>query len=85
MLSVSPSAKRLSRLGKWGKRSLQLLEVLIAGGNALLFTAKTHCCWEITFTADSISSECSIDSRSSDNDSDSDLTVTSELAQPLAK
>jgi hypothetical protein len=60
MLSVSPSAKRLSKLGKWGKRSLQLLEVLIAGGNALLFIAKTYSCWEITFTADSNSSEAQL-------------------------
>jgi len=50
-----------------------------------LFIAKTYSCWELTFAADSNSSESSIDSSSSDNDSDSDLTDTSELAQPLAE
>jgi hypothetical protein len=47
----------------------------------LLFIAKTYSCWELVFATDSNGSESSVDSRSSDNDSDSDLS----LAQPLAE
>jgi hypothetical protein len=53
------------------------------GGDALLFIAKTYSCWELTFAADSNSSESSIECSSSV--SDADLTDTSELAQPLAE
>jgi hypothetical protein len=51
--------------------------------NKNLFIAKTYSCWELTFAADSNSSESSIESSSSV--SDADLTDTSELAQPLAE
>jgi hypothetical protein len=50
-----------------------------------LFTAKTYSCWELTFAGESNSSESSIDCSSSDNEFDSDLTDTSELAHPLAE
>jgi hypothetical protein len=60
------------------------LEELIEGGDVLLFIAKTYNCWELTFATDINNSESSVASISSDNDSDSDLTDTSELTRPLA-
>jgi hypothetical protein len=63
----------------------EVREALIGGGNALLFITKTYSCWKLTFATDGNRSESSIDSSSSDNDWDSDLTVTSELEQPLAE
>jgi hypothetical protein len=59
------------------------LEVLIEGRDDLLFIAKTYSRWELMFDADN-SSESSIGSSSND-DSNSDRTKTSELAQPLAE
>jgi hypothetical protein len=59
--------------------------MLIEVGDVLLLVVKTYSCWELTFATDSNSSESSLDSRSGDNDSDSDLTDTSELAQPLVE
>jgi len=59
-----------------------LLEVLTEGGDAL-FIAKTYSFWELTFARFSKSIDSSVDSSSID--SDSDLTDTSELTQPLAE
>jgi hypothetical protein len=59
-----------------------LLEVL-TGGDGLLFIEKTHSYWELMFVTDRNSSESSPDSNNRVNDSDSDLTDTSELAQPI--
>jgi hypothetical protein len=54
--TVRSSAKRLSKLGKSGKRYLHLLDVLIQGGDALLFITKTYSCWELRFATGSNSS-----------------------------
>jgi hypothetical protein len=62
-----------------------LLKVLIEGRDALLLIMKTYSFWEVTLAADGNSSQSSVDSSSSDNDSESDLTDTSELAQQLAE
>jgi hypothetical protein len=51
----------------------------------LLFIAKTYSCWELTFATDSNFNESSINRSSSNNDLDTDLTDTSELAQPLGE
>jgi hypothetical protein len=42
------------------------LELLIEGGDALLFIVKAFSCWELTFAADSNSGETLIDGRSSE-------------------
>jgi hypothetical protein len=47
--TVCSPAKRPSKLGKQGKRSLHFLVVLVEGGDALLFIAKTYSCWKLTF------------------------------------
>jgi hypothetical protein len=61
-------------VGKWGKRLLDLLEVLVEGGDALFFVAKTYTCWELTFATERNSSIFSAGNRSSDNAWNSDLT-----------
>jgi hypothetical protein len=61
------------------------LEGLTEGEDVILLIAKTYSCSKLTFEAGSNSSESSIDSNSSFNDSDSDLTDKSELAPPLAE
>jgi hypothetical protein len=79
---VCSPAKRLCKVVKFRERYTHLLEVLV-GGDALLFVAKTYSYWEWTFATDS--SESLIKSSSIDNDSDSDLTNTSEQTQRFAE
>jgi hypothetical protein len=74
-----------SLTGEVGEEIATLVGRVDRGEDALLFTMKTYSCWELMFAADSNSSESSIDSSSNVNDSDSDLTATPQLAQPLTK
>jgi hypothetical protein len=81
------SVRQLSESVNWelGKEILHLLEVLTEGEDALLFIAKTYGCWELTSATESNSSESSVNSTIVTMTPDSDLTDTSELAQPLAE